>query len=861
MTDVQNRTSMFSSPLTAYSVQRTRIDRIFDRATQCKLVYVIANAGYGKTWAVKNYVEQQQDAIVRWVQLSESDNIGSRYWESFTHSIAADNPDVAARLRELGFPETQARFRQFAEIYKNAERRKRRIFLVLDDFNLIHSAQALTFTERCAHLYIPGACVIIISRTEPGINAVSLFSKGNAAIVTEDEMRFTEEEIADFFKQRNIPFTAKNLPQFFDATKGWPLAIKLLSLVLARIPNNLDLALEHMKENIFRILETEAFSDFPEDTQKSVIKLSLISDLPLTPLREVIGNTQLTQYYPQIASFVWYDNFIGDYRVHPLYLEFAQSKQHLLSEDEILDTYRRAAEWCLDNEFYTDAVKYYAKSRQFKEMMMLLLSYPFKMPYDACEFFLGIIEQIDADNDLKDDPDIIFLKGFFVPMLLMGMDRYEEATEHTYDTISRWEHTDTAFATHMLSAAYSNLTYIDTYTCTVTHVYKAAEYLKKSLEYRKLSSIPQADVAGAFVMADVRSFVCLVGEGAGLPDFDRFLANARKTAAYIEETPHKMYYGYDELVACEISYFKNRLDSARNHAHNAVLKASEKNQYSIELMAQNYLLRLALHEGDYTQVKEALRHMQKNMDNPVFWNRALLYDLFTGFFYAQIGLPELMAPWLVMDDNEAISDVRIPSGELIVEAKHYIASKNFKQALTMLCNSYPRDPQERFIFGELTLTLLLAVTWLNAGETERAVGEFKKAYELSFGGVFVMPFIELGRMFRPLATAVLEHGDCGVTEKWLESTERKASIYAKKAAVIANAFKADNKIKEDVSLSDREIEVLSDMYHGLSREEIAENRYLSINTVKKTLQSIYTKLDAGTNVDAIRIGIERKLIK
>jgi len=362
-------------------------------------------------------------------------------------------------------------------------------------------------------------------------------------------------------------------------------------------------------------------------------------------------------------------------------------------------------------------------------------------------------------------------------------------------------------------------------------------------------------------MADLRSYACLVGEGAQLKDFDRFLESSKKTTELIVHTPHKMYYGYDELVACEINYFKNRLDSARNHAHSAILKAREKNQCSIEMMAQSYLLRLAIHDGNYKQVRETLRQIENHLDNPIFWNRVILYDLFTGFFYSQIGLPELVAPWLVMDDKDTLYDARIPTREVIVGAKHYIASKKYKQALALLCNSYPREPQERFVFGELTLSLLLAVVWLNVGDTSRAVGEFEKAYGLSFNGVFEMPFIELGRAFHQLAVATLNRGDCGIDEKWLKKIERKASIYAKKAAVITNAFKGEKKIEGSVSLTDREREVLGDMYHGLSREEIAENRYLSINTVKKTLQTIYTKLDASNNVDAIRIAIEKKLIE
>ena len=56
------------------------------------------------------------------------------------------------------------------------------------------------------------------------------------------------------------------------------------------------------------------------------------------------------------------------------------------------------------------------------------------------------------------------------------------------------------------------------------------------------------------------------------------------------------------------------------------------------------------------------------------------------------------------------------------------------------------------------------------------------------------------------------------------------------------------------------MEVLNDMYKGLSREEIAENRYLSINTVKKIIQSIFIKLDANNTASAIRIAVKRKIL-
>jgi len=861
MMNGQNENNLDTTAQATGYLPRPRLDAIIDQAVQSKLVYVIAGSGYGKTRAIHHYIEQQPDAVIRWMQLTESDNIGFRYWESLTHIIASDNPELAARLRELGFPETPARFKQFGEIVKNRELPSQKTFLVLDDFHLIHSKEALDFAQRCAYLDVPGACVIIISRTEPEINAVSLFSEGKASRITEDELRFTEDEIASFLRRNDISFAAEDIPRFADATKGWPLAVKLLSLVLKRTPGHSDHALDVMKQNIFQLLQREAWDDFPASIQKEIVRLSLVSSLPLVSLHEVINEELVLKNADGLSSVVWFDSFAGDYQIHPLYQEFVQSKQDMLSDEEKQAIYQQAAQWCSENDFYMDAVYYYAKSHQFDRVIEVLFSYPFKLPQDACEYFLGILEGIDPSNEEQDDPSVLFLKHFFIPIMLIGAGKYDEAREQSFATIQEWEHSTLPFSSILLGVAYSNLAYVDIYVCTITHRYDAPKYLKKSIENFKKSPLPRVGRRGSFAVPDIRSYACVVGEGATLAEFDQFLKAVEETAHLIEENFHDMYYGYDDLIACEIAFFKNQIDEARASAYRAVLKAREKNQYSIEAMAQQYLLRIAVQEGAYSLAKELLEQLGDHLDNLDFWNRQLAYDLYTGFFYAQIELPEMVPTWLVIEKKELASEARLPTRELVVSVKYHIAAKEYDQALAILYKSTPRDPQERLLFGELILSLLMAVAKIKTGDSVGALADFNKAWRLSFDGVFEMFFIELGKNLHPLVVAALKQEDGDIPHKWLRMIDRKASIYAKKADIVAAAIKREKNIEDPVQLSEREQEVLNDLYYGLSREEIATNRYLSVNTVKKALQSIYIKLDANNMADAIRIALEKKLLK
>ena len=841
-------------------LERPRINELLGSATQSKLVYVIAGAGYGKTQVVRRYVESHADAIVRYMQLSENDNVASRYWENLCHSIRADNPDLADRLCEFGFPDTPTRIKQFSEIIKTVEHKSHRTFLILDDFHLIHSEEALTFAERCANLNIPGACVIIISCKEPQINTVSLYSKGQLKIITEKELTFTDTEISDFLKLQSLPVSSGVLKQFADATKGWPLAIHLLSMSLKRKASDLSLSIATMKENIFKLMEAEAFSELSLPVQKYLVKLSLIC-LPLKVMHELYDSElSLQERYPQLSAFISRNPFTGDENINPLYLEFLHSKLHILTDEEKTDTYKKAATWCLKNAFTLDAMYYLAVSHDYDRMIELFFSYPFRLPHDMCEYFLTLIEKFVSD-DMNGEKAHVILKNFFPPLLNAGMGKYDEARQKALDIIAKWENSDLPIAPLILSSTHSNLAYIDMFLCTVTHEYKAAGYIKKSIDYLKLSKIPPYNFSENFLVPDIRFFSCYVGEGASLEKFDEFAESTKQSSSYIAETPNNMYYGFDDLLFCELAFFRNQPDKAKTYALSASLKAQEKKQYSIKAMAASYLLRISLQQGDYTLTREVLKQLRLQLDNENYATRHLLHDLYTGFFYTQIGLPELVPSWLHMDEPDTASEIRLPLGELIVCVKSHIALKEFSQALTILCYSYPRKPEERFIFSELTISLLMAVARIQTGDTAQAMRDFERAYSLSFDGEFEMPFIELGKNLRPLVTEALKQEDFTIPEDWLKAIERKASIYAKKTAVIMDAFKRERKIEDSVTLSDREVEVLSDLYHGLSREEIAESRYLSINTVKKILQSIYIKLDANNSADAIRIGIKKSIIR
>lgn len=66
--------------------------------------------------------------------------------------------------------------------------------------------------------------------------------------------------------------------------------------------------------------------------------------------------------------------------------------------------------------------------------------------------------------------------------------------------------------------------------------------------------------------------------------------------------------------------------------------------------------------------------------------------------------------------------------------------------------------------------------------------------------------------------------------------------------------------KEEYNLTSREIEVLEQLSKGLKYNAIAENLFLSVGTIRKHVENIYTKLQVHNKLEAIQKAKSNKLI-
>jgi LuxR family maltose regulon positive regulatory protein len=154
----------------------------------------------------------------------------------------------------------------------------------------------------------------------------------------------------------------------------------------------------------------------------------------------------------------------------------------------------------------------------------------------------------------------------------------------------------------------------------------------------------------------------------------------------------------------------------------------------------------------------------------------------------------------------------------------------------------------------------MAIAYHGLGNNSAARESFEQAYTYSQDGTLLTPFVEGGQAIRSLIKHILDDNQSNIPIKWLQDIDKKAAAYAKKAAIIAAEVRKKHGINKIITLSERENQMLHDICLGLTREEIAATRYLSVNTVKTELKTLYAKLGASSNIDAMRIALEQDLL-
>jgi LuxR family maltose regulon positive regulatory protein len=176
----------------------------------------------------------------------------------------------------------------------------------------------------------------------------------------------------------------------------------------------------------------------------------------------------------------------------------------------------------------------------------------------------------------------------------------------------------------------------------------------------------------------------------------------------------------------------------------------------------------------------------------------------------------------------------------------YLAQGQAEQALRVL------QPLSRAAdiagWGSLLIEslALLALALRSQGETEQAMEVLERALSLGEPEGFVRTFVDEGE---PMAGLLREAASRGIAPRYVSRLLAAFEVaeHGPLEDIVAPS-KAQPLIE---SLSDRELQVLRLLNTGLSSTEMADELFVSVNTVRSHIRSIYSKLGVHSRYEAV----------
>jgi LuxR family maltose regulon positive regulatory protein len=315
-------------------------------------VLISAPAGFGKTTLAAEWL-QARDLPAAWLSLDQDDNDPARFWSYVSEALGALRPGIGrAIVAALRSPQPLAPKEFLAGLVNELVEIPETFALVLDDYHVLENTEIHSGVELLTDHLPSNAILVIASRSDPPWPLARRRALGNMVEVRATDLRFTLEEAAAFLNQAmGLDLTASQVSELESRTEGWIAGLQLAALSM-RGQDDLDgfiRAFGGSDRFVLDYLIEEVLNGLPPATQEFLLQTSILPRLSVELCDAVTGRNDgramLSQLEENNAFLVPLDNERRWYRYHHLFADLLQSMaQHRLA-DRLPDLHLRASIW------------------------------------------------------------------------------------------------------------------------------------------------------------------------------------------------------------------------------------------------------------------------------------------------------------------------------------------------------------------------------------------------------------------------------------------------------------------------------------------------------------------------------------
>ena len=317
--------------LNKHLVPRPDLDDRLDDSLNHKVTLITAPAGYGKTTAVLKWLETLTLPSA-WLSLDAEDNEAIVFWRYFCAALDNIFSNIS---KDAGYVFTSQELLKakvhLSILIDKLTNISSDFLLILDDFHFINNQVVLDDLSYFI-TYLPANLhLILISRTAPQLKLAKLGLKENLLRIRTKDLRFSSEEIYQYYQARGYPLPKEEIQKIEGYTEGW--AAALVAVTLSFKDENYEHRVISILKNSHLHIETylaeDVFHIWTREQQDFMVKTSVVDRL-CGPLCEAItdydGSRLLKELYDENSFLVALDDDGTWFRYHHLFYGFSTEK-------------------------------------------------------------------------------------------------------------------------------------------------------------------------------------------------------------------------------------------------------------------------------------------------------------------------------------------------------------------------------------------------------------------------------------------------------------------------------------------------------------------------------------------------------
>jgi LuxR family transcriptional regulator, maltose regulon positive regulatory protein len=347
-------------------VARRRLFGLLDEGVKGPLTLLAAPAGYGKTLLLTTWTTTggRRPGPVAWVRVGPGDHQPPQFW---AHMLAALRgaevvpPDgLLAGLSpqaEIGDGFLHAFVAGLFEL-------DRPVVLILDD---LHEAtgQAVTGQLRFLIRHAPSQLrLVVATRADPPLALHRLRVAGQLSEIREADLAFTLEEAGALLADHGVQLSGGELETLWRRTEGWAAGLRLAALSMRgqSQPGRFVADLAGDDRAIAGYLVEEVLAAQPPELRRFLLRTAVADRLSGDLADALTGGSDGARVLARLEREHVFTSASGPdrtwYRYHPLFAELLRAELRYEHAGELPDLHRRAATWHAGNGQPVPAVRH-----------------------------------------------------------------------------------------------------------------------------------------------------------------------------------------------------------------------------------------------------------------------------------------------------------------------------------------------------------------------------------------------------------------------------------------------------------------------------------------------------------------------